>query len=268
MANQNDKQNKAVSKEQMRREKRIAKQQKAMASDMQEQETTGGKILIAGVSVAIVLVWLAIFVLLIKWDVGGFGSSVLYPLLKDVPYINKILPDVKEENDPYAFSDLNEAIDRIKELELMISEYQKDSGVSDETILALQEEIAKLKIYEEQQLEFEKIKNKFYQEVVFGTNAPDIEVYREFFEEMDPELAAELYKQVIGQIQKDEELDNYVKAYSTMKPEEAADIMEKMTDNLELVAKILKNMKPETRGAILAAMDTSIAADLTKLMEP
>ncbi len=260
--------NQKMTKEQARKEKKLKKQNKAMGSDMEEQETAGGKILIAGVSVAIVLVWLAIFVLLIKWDVGGFGSSVLYPLLKDVPYINKILPDVQEEDDPYAFSDLNEAIDRIKELELQISQLQQNNGQSDETIQALQEEIAKLKIYQDQQLEFEKIREKFYQEVVFGEQAPDIEEYKEFYEEIDPEGAAALYKQVVGEIQKDEELENYVKAYSTMKPDEAAAIMEKMTDNLDLVAKILKNMNAEARGAILAAMDETIAASLTKLMEP
>ena len=27
-----------------------------------------------------------------KMDVGGFGSNVLTPILKDVPVINKILP--------------------------------------------------------------------------------------------------------------------------------------------------------------------------------
>ncbi len=266
MAKPND--NKKMTKEQARRQKALKKQQKTLASDMEEQETTGGKILIAGVSVAIVLVWLAIFVLLVKWDVGGFGSSVLYPILKDVPYINKILPEVKEENDPYAFDSINQAVDRIKELELQLSEYQKNTNERDEIILALQEEIAKLKIYEEQQLEFEKIKEKFNQEVVFGDNAPDIEEYKEFYEAIDPEGAAALYKQVVGQMQKDEELENYVKAYSTMKPQEAADIMEKMTDNLELVAKILENMNAEARGAILAAMDETIAANLTKLMEP
>ena len=34
--------------------------------------------------------------ILIKTDVGGFGSTVLYPLLKDVPYVNKILPQPEE----------------------------------------------------------------------------------------------------------------------------------------------------------------------------
>lgn len=260
---------KDMEKDRKKLEKQKKKQQKAINSyDNDEQETTGGKIIIAVVSIAIVLVWLAIFALLIKWDIGGFGSSVLYPLLKDVPYINKILPEVIEEDDPYAFDDLSEAIARIKELELIINQLQSDSGVTDETILALQAEVSRLKIYEQQQQEFEKNKTNFYNEVVFGDEAPDIEVYKEYYEAIDPEGAAEIYKQVITQIEIDEEIQEYVKAYSTMDPDDAAAIMEEMTDQLDLVAKILWNMNAEARGEILAAMDSSIAADLTKLMEP
>ena len=53
-----------------------------------------------------------------------------------------------------------------------------------------------------------------------------------------------------------------------MKPKQAAAIMEQMTDNLELVAKILQNMKTADRSAILGAMDSEIAARITKIMEP
>lgn len=45
----------------------------------------------------IIFVWLAILAALIKFDVGGFGSSVLRPILKDVPVVNKILPAASEE---------------------------------------------------------------------------------------------------------------------------------------------------------------------------
>ena len=53
-----------------------------------------------------------------------------------------------------------------------------------------------------------------------------------------------------------------------MKPKEAAEIFEEMTDNLELVAKILWQMEPDSRGKILGVMDEDVAARLTKIMEP
>ena len=49
------------------------------------------------IGVLIVITWLSVMCLLIKCDVGGFGSRVLRPVFKDVPMINKILPDASDE---------------------------------------------------------------------------------------------------------------------------------------------------------------------------
>ena len=96
----------------------------------------------------------------------------------------------------------------------------------------------------------------------------DIKQYKEYYESINPENAEQLYKQVVSQMQEDEEIADYIKAYSEMKPKAAAAIMEKMTDDLKLVAKILSGMKADARGDILAAMSPDVAASVTKLMEP
>lgn len=264
---------KKAEKERKKEEKKLKKQQKKQDSlemDEEENKTAGGKLVIVFVTILIVAVWLAIFALLIKWDVGGFGSSVLYPLLKDVPYVNKILPEVNDPNkdDPYAYESIDDAVAQIKKLEKQLAKAKESSGDSDETISELQDEVARLKVYEQEQADFEEIRTKFYEEVVFGDKAPDIEEYKTFYESIDPENAEQLYKQVVSQMQEDEEVADYVKAYSEMKPKAAASIMESMTDDLELVAKILSNMKADKRGDILAAMSPDVAASVTKLMEP
>ena len=46
----------------------------------QEEEKETSKVLIFFVSLLIVLIWLGIIGVLIKCDVGGFGSSVLYTI--------------------------------------------------------------------------------------------------------------------------------------------------------------------------------------------
>ena len=53
-----------------------------------------------------------------------------------------------------------------------------------------------------------------------------------------------------------------------MEPAAAAKIFEEMTSDLDLVAKILNQMSAESRGNILAAMDSEIAARVTKIMDP
>ena len=264
---------KKAEKERKKEEKKLKKQQKkqdSLETEEEENETAGGKLVIVFVTILIVAVWLAIFALLIKWDVGGFGSSVLYPLLKDVPYVNKILPEVNDPNkdDPYVYESIDDAVAQIKKLEKQLAKAKESSGDSDETISELQDEVARLKVYEQEQADFEEIRTKFYEEVVFGDKAPDIEEYKTFYESIDPENAEQLYKQVVSQMQEDEEVADYVKAYSEMKPKAAASIMESMTDDLELVAKILSNMKADKRGDILAAMSPDVAASVTKLMEP
>ena len=116
---------KAAKKEEKQRKKEEAKQKKAQRaaeSDELEEESGGSKVAVFFVSLLIIIVWLAIIALLIKWDVGGFGSGVLAPILKDVPYVNKILPDdaVKEistEDSAYAYDTMADAVERIKELE-------------------------------------------------------------------------------------------------------------------------------------------------------
>ena len=94
-----------------------------------DNEKKGSKMVTALIAVFIVIIWLAIFALLIKLDVGGFGSTVLYPVLKNVPVLNLILPDTdgaesSESGDTY--KTLQEAIDRINELENELAIYKKE----------------------------------------------------------------------------------------------------------------------------------------------
>ncbi|MDE6607443.1 MAG: hypothetical protein K2K54_06790 [Lachnospiraceae bacterium] len=259
---------KAQRKEAKLRAKEIAEQEAALTED----EDTGG-FSVALVTIFIVIIWLAILALLIKLDVGGFGSEVLAPVLKDVPVINKILPgdaviETTQEEAYNGYTSLREAVDTIKELELELERAQSQLQMDSTQITEMKAEIERLKTFEEKQVEFERIKNEFYEEVIYAENAPGPEEYQKFYESIDPTTAEYLYKQVVGQLEEDAALEEYVQAYSDMKPAAAAAIFEEMTNNLNLVAKILGKMEPEARGNILAAMDPAVAARITRLMDP
>ena len=233
--------------------------------DMDDETSTGGKIAVFFVTLIIILIWLAIIVLLIKCDVGGFGSSVLAPVLKDVPYVNKILPDsateeVSTEDDAYGYTSIDDAVARIKELEKELADAQNTSSANAEYIAQLESQSAELAQYKQNEADFEAEKQKFYQEVVFSDSAPDIEEYKQYYESIDPADAEIIYRQV--------EMDDYVKAYSSMKPKEAAAIFDTMTDNLQLVADILDSMDAQSRANILGKMDAATAAKVTAIMEP
>lgn len=271
-----EKRRKSESKRHKKEAKKKAKQIAAEEARLTEEESSTAPVIFT--TLIIVLVWVAILCALVKLDVGGFGSNVLTPILKDVPVINAILPEVEQplvdENgeiidvDVAGYDSLKDAILQIQELEQSIEEYQIELSEKNERIEAMETEINRLSTFEDKQVEFERIKTEFYNEVVYAENGPGVEEYQKFYESMDPAMAEVLYKQVIVQIQEDEEVKNYAQAYSEMKPKEAAGIFEAMTDNLDLAARILGEMDPDSRGQILGKMKPEVAAKITKIMEP
>lgn len=252
------------------RAKEIASQE---ADLMEEDESGSGSVFL--VTFIIVIIWIAILCLIVKLDFGGFGSNVLTPILKDVPVLNLILPSNKEvvvdegASEAYGgYTNLREAVDYIKELELELERAQSAHSDSSDEVAQLKAEVERLKTFEDSQVDFQKVKTEFYEEVVYADKGPGIEEYRKYYEEMDPATAEYLYKQVVTQLEESQEVIDYAKAYSEMKPKEAAAIFEEMTDNLNLAARILGVMEADSRGKILGVMDPEIAARITKIMDP
>ncbi|MCI8785991.1 MAG: hypothetical protein HFI84_04940 [Eubacterium sp.] len=274
------KEEKAASRE----EKRRKKLEKAGASPEEinqamenagYEEEGGSRLAVFFVTLVIIAIWLAILVLLVKMDVGGFGSTVLKPLLKDVPYVNRILPDADDEltlgtesGTEYPYTTLDEAVARIKALEIELQNEKNANAKSQESNEELRGQSKQLEEYKAKEAEFEALKQKFDEEVVFSDQAPDINEYKTYYESIDPANAEAIYKQVLEQQQKDEELESYINMYSTMKPKQAAAIFDTMTSDLKLVAKILKAMDADASASILGAMNAETAAKLTKIMNP
>ena len=244
----------------------MAKKNKEAKTEKKE----GNKILTILIALMIVVIWLAIFGFAIKMDFGGFGSGVLRPILKDVPIVNKILPVTEglapttEEEGGY--TSIAQAVAKINELEATIAEMEK-SNVDEGTNTAdLQAEIDRLKVFEENQKAFEERVAEFDKNVVYAEAAPGIEEYKAYYEEIDPVNAEEIYRQVIEQLQYSDAIKEKADIYKNMDPEAAAKVMETMSADVESVAQILLSMKPKESAAILAEMDSVVAAKITKKM--
>ncbi|MDF2589742.1 MAG: hypothetical protein K0S41_3583 [Anaerocolumna sp.] len=246
----------------------MAKKDKSLGNG--EEKKAGSKIFAIILVFVIIFIWLAIFAVLIKLNVGGFGNSILRPLLKDVPIVNKILPDVTDEQiayeNDYPYSTLKEAIDRIKELELENESLAANSTNGAETIGDLQAEVDRLKVFESNQLAFEERVKEFENEIVFSDSAPDIEEYQKYYESINPTTAEEIYRQVVEQEQYSQAIQEKADIYRKMKPKNAASILEVMTGDIDVVAKMLLCMKPTESSLILAQMDPTAAAKITKKM--
>ncbi len=237
-----------------------------------DEEKSGSKILSGIIVFLIIIVWLVVLALLVKFDVGNFGSNVLRPVLKDVPIINKILPAASEDElvkeSDYEFSTMSQALARIKELEGENSEYRTQIDELTEQVGDQTNEISRLKVFESNQQEFQTAKDQFYSEIVYGNSAPSTDKYIEWYNKIDKSNAELIYRQILGNQKVDDDVKELAKSYAAMKPAEAAKILEEMPNNLDTVAKILSAMSAEERGNILGKMDSQFAANVTKKLMP
>jgi len=261
------KEQKMQRKEAKRRAAEIAKQEEALGEEGSNPFVT------FGATVLIVVLWLAVICIIIKLDIGGFGSTVLTPLLKDVPVINQILPGkvVTETNDPEdygGYSSLQVAVNDIRRLEQQLEQLQAELNVKNSDIDLLKAENERLAEFEDAQVEFSRIYTDFYTEVVNSDKSPGPEEYLKWYEKMNPTTAEYLYKQVLIQQQASTKVQDYAATYAAMDPGQAAQAFENLQDNLDLVAKILNAMSTEARAEILDEMDSEVVAKLTKIMDP
>lgn len=266
---------KALKQEQKNQRKEAKKRAKELEDQEREldEQIDGTNAPVVVVTIFIIAIWLGILCLLVKMDVGGFGSNVLTPILKDVPVINKILPsetttETTKEKSYGGYSSIKEAVEQITELEKQLDQAQNTNTTYSEQIEALKAEVERLQTFEKNQVEFQRIKEQFYEEVVYADNGPGAEEYRAYYEEMDPTTAEALYKQVVQEEVVSNKVKDYVATFSNMDAAKAAAILGSMTDNLDLAAEILTNINATTRGAIMGEMDPAVAARITKIMNP
>lgn len=237
-----------------------------------EEEKKGGKIKSIILGILFLLLWLVIFAVLIKLDVGGFGSSVMRPIFKDVPVIKEILPDdTTAGTDEYPYKSLADAITYIKELEKEVQSAKDDNTKLNENNKELKSEIERLKTFESERSAFEKIKQQYYDEVVFGDNALTYDQYKYYYESINPDYAEVLYKQVLEKYMYDERYKELADAYSAMKPKKAAAALYEMTGDLDKVVKILQTMDVGKRAKILEALsdvDAVFCGKITVMLAP
>jgi DNA repair exonuclease SbcCD ATPase subunit len=266
---------KAFKKEQKNQKKEAKKKAKELENQEREldDQIEGSSVPVALVTIFIIVIWLGIIILLVKMDVGGIGTNVLKPILQDIPVVNKILPsesgtETTKDKSYGGYTSIKEAVEDLNKVQQQLEQAQNTNATYSEQIEALKAEVKRLQTFEDNQVEFQKIKEQFYEEVVYAENGPGAEEYREYYEEMDPSTAEALYKQVIQEEAVNTKMKDYVATFSGMDASAAAGILSAMTDDLDLAAEILSSMSATQRASIMAEMDASIAARLSKIMKP
>lgn len=246
----------------------MAKKEKKNEKELSNDESAGSKIVTALIVIIIVIIWLAIFGVLIKLDVGNFGSEVLYPVLKDVPVVSWILPEPvnSEKEETGEYDNLAEANARIRELESILASNDNANSANSSEIEELKAENARLKKIEEGQKAFSERVKEFDKNVVYNDKAPDTEEYKTYYEELNPDNAEEIYREVCKEYEYSQEIKNQADMYGKMEPANAAAVLSEMTNDLELVAKIMGSMQATKRAEIMNNMTPTVAAQITTKM--
>ncbi len=243
-----------------------------MAKEIKQNDGSASKGVGVLIVVLIVITWLSVMALLIKCDVGGFGSEVLRPVFKDVPVIRAILPDASDEEvakeSDYPYDNLADALAQIEVLDAANASKDAEIASLNDRVAEQDAEIARLSASLEEQEAFEQKKNEFYDEIVYGESAPDADTYIEWYNELDAEHAEEVYREIISANQADQEILDLAAAYESMDAKDAAEILQSMNTDMDTVALIMNNMSTEAQGEILAEMEPAFAASVTKKLLP
>lgn len=237
-----------------------------MAKDSGDGSGFGNKILSIIITLLIVIIILGVLVACIKLDVGGIGNKALRPIIQDVPVLNKILPKATDEQlireNNYSYDNIADAIEKIKELELENDKLNEEIDDINNEVSGYISEIERLKTFESQQKQYDSNVKKFNEDIVFNDKAPELEQYKAYYEQIEPENAQEIYRQVIEQLQADETVTSLANTYAKMDPQAAATALE-ANEDLNIVCEILTNMSEKARAAIMDVMKAEYAAKIT-----
>lgn len=222
------------------------------------------------VVIVILLILLVGVGAMIRFDVFGLGTQILGPVLKDVPVVNLILPEMPEEADgegeAYNFQTIEEAVEILKITEKMLKESGEKADELNEQLTQSIAEVERLKVFEDNQRQFEADKAAFDKAIADASTPIE---FKTWFEKMSPENAANIYGDVVQEVATAEELKRVIDTYENMKPAEAAAILGGMaTTQLDLVSRIISSLTSKQAAQVLGAMEPTTAAKITTYMSP
>lgn len=222
--------------------KELAKKKREMQEELDELKgnTAKGKAVCVLVFLVLTGLLMGIFVGMVKLDIGGIASDVLSPVIADVPVLRTILPvEMQKKNAS----------------ELAAEQKQQEAEVAAEAAAA-----------EEAAAEAEAAAEEEAAEEAQQAAAEEAEAEAEQAAE---EAAAEAEAAAEEEAAEEEKaLQDYVDTYSAMSPKDAASVFDSMMpDQVDLIVRILENLTPNQRAAILSKMSIENAAILTEKMQ-
>lgn len=247
-------------------EKGVERERKEKIEKLKEElddlkgNTKKGKAICALVGILVVLLLLGGITALIKTDAGGFATSSLAPLIGDVPVARSILPKHLQRKTAKELA--------AEQAAQQAASQQNDTQKPTDTQLAVNTQNTSGTIQNNsQQTGTDNAQNmtgtdpNSLQGTSGASSTTDIQ---NTFSAASSSQSSQNSSQSSTQSSEEIALQDYVKTYTSMRPSSAAQVFDSMMpDQTSLIVKILQNMSPSQRSAILASMNVQNASDIT-----
>lgn len=218
-----------------------------------------------------VKVFIIVFVLLIigaavgilGFNLFNIRDQYLASTLQKIPIVKNLVTLPETEEVAVVTPEEQEA--KIKNLESQLETAQKKISDNEKTLELKQAEIDRLKVFEDQQTEFKAEKEEFDRKVALN----DPKAYSDYFENISPTLAEELYPAAKTEAEKQKAVNLYLATINETDETNAAKILEQLIPtDLGLVVAILQKVNSKLSGAILGEMSAENGAAVLKRWDP
>jgi len=177
------------------------------------------------------------------------GELTFEDVMKENTKLKKDVEDLKSKEE-YALSEL----ERLRTFE---DEYQARIMVNEERTRDLEKQIADL---EAEKRAMEEVRYEVERMIAEG----DTEGFAQYFEMVQPSIAAEIYAQIIQKSNTSDETKSFIRLYEGIDPATTAAIFEEMgLTRLDLIVDVLNGMKREVATEVISAMNTEFASAVT-----
>ncbi len=239
-------------------DKKAAKRAAKAEKKLRKKSSKKGAIFI----ILTVLIILSAILAAIYLDLFGIRSNLLNDTLEKIPVINNIMPPTGESNTSKTKEELELEVSNLTST--LLSNANKIEELESK-LLESQNEIIRLKAFEDEKLDFMADKEAF--DIMVASENPD--AYISFYEEIYPETAEEVYRNLKVSQLSEQELKNYIARFENMKAGNASNILSEMIyTDLDIVIMILENLSNTHSASILEAFDPIDAATVVKRMSP
>jgi len=245
-----------------------------------DADKKGGGLIFAIVSLlsailVIALVLAGFLFMIVRMNVLGVADTYR-DSIATIPVLSLALP-VEEKTDPSEMTlseltvrydakiaenedlklELDSANSRIEELSRSKSELDAQILITNEKTEQLTQQVLELQASKKQLDDL-----KYELERIIATG--DKEAFARYFENVSPEVAQEIYAQIIHEIKNDDEKKQFIRLFQSLDTKASAEIIETLgSARIDFITDTLSSVKRDVAAEIIAALTPELAAQIT-----